>query len=99
MVLILYALLTTALYYLGARALLTEQLWSLYPPRFDSFMKCPACSGAWYGGAVALAFRLDVLGLPGHAWYTPFAVGFCASVWTPIVWHQMEKALVADAEG
>ena len=62
-VLVLYALLTTSAYYLGARAVLTRPLWSRYPGWLDALMGCAACAGAWYGAAGALALGLA---LGGH---------------------------------
>lgn len=41
--LILYPMLTTALYYLGARAMITKFIWSRYPKWLDKFMLCSAC--------------------------------------------------------
>jgi len=92
--LILYALLTPALYYLLAKAAITEWLWGWYEcrwPRFGAFMTCPACSGTWYGAAVG-AFGYFVLDLPflgvESAWSVILVAGG-AMVWTPIVaaWH------------
>lgn len=87
--LILYALLTTAAYYLGSRARVTSWLWSRYPPGFGRFMDCAACSGTWFGFGfgVALAWGVGVspLGIPSDEWYTPFLIGMGSMVWTPIL--------------
>lgn len=92
--LLIYALLTPALFYLGSRAVITSWLWSRYPPKLARFMDCAACSGFWYGVAVSLALRLPVYpgdvptgseNYPGSFVLTPFVVGLCAIVWTPIV--------------
>lgn len=85
----LYALLTTALYYLGSRALITRHLWQVYPRWLDRFMLCAACTGFWYGVIVALGvgWYLDVpfLLLPGRFWLTPVVVGLCSIIWTPVI--------------
>lgn len=86
-----YPLITASLYYLGARALITQPIWSRYPPRFDSFMSCAACSGFWYGflvGIFGLVAQVPFLGVA--AWWTPFVVGLGSMIWTPIVadWHE-----------
>lgn len=86
--LVLYPLLTTAIYYMGARALITRWLWSRYPARLDLFMSCSACVGFWAGlGAGLLGRRigLDFMSLNAGAWYTPLLVAACSIVWTPIV--------------
>jgi hypothetical protein len=92
--LIVYALLTSSMFYLGSRAVITKPLWSRYPPKLASFMDCAACSGAWYGllvGIVAWVFRYPgVRGYPGGLldsaeWYSPVFVALCSIVWTPIV--------------
>lgn len=90
--LVLYAFLTTAMYYLGARAVVTSWLWSRYPGWLDKFMLCSACSGFWYGIGVAgigWALNLEFLSLPGRHWLTVVAVGLCSMIWTPIFarWH------------
>lgn len=86
---LLYALLTTSLYYLGVRAKITRWLWSRYPKWLDNFMMCAACSGFWYGLAVGFVggwdYDLPFLGLAGRSWITPFVVAFCSIVWTPII--------------
>jgi hypothetical protein len=86
--LLLYAMLTTAAYYLGSRAVITEGLWGRYPPRLARFMDCAACSGFWYGALAAMILGwcagIAPLGLPASAAYTPILVGLCSMVWTPI---------------
>ena len=86
--LLLYPLLTTAAYYLGARALVTRFLWSRYPVWLDSFMLCSACSGFWYGlgaGIYGRFYGVDFLGLPARDLSTPLVIAFCSTVWTPLV--------------
>lgn len=94
-ILLLYVLLTTACYYLGAKAMITQWLWSRYSARFDAFMSCAACSGTWYGLVVGLAGQggagLDFLGLTG--WWSALAVGVGAMVWTPMVAAVHDRSL------
>jgi hypothetical protein len=91
--LLIYALLTPALFYLGSRAVITSWLWSRYPPKLARFMDCSACTGFWYGALVAAVFDLP---LPvyeagsgqiyhGQFYLTVITVGLCSMVWTPIV--------------
>lgn len=56
--LVLYAILSTTLWYLGSRAVITRALWSRYPHGVASFMDCPACTGFWWGTILALCARL-----------------------------------------
>lgn len=105
--LILYALLTTAAYYLAFRAMITRFLWERYPPWLSYYLGCPSCSGFLYGGLVALAIgwtqELPFLGLEGRFWATPVVVGMGSMVWTPILAEIHIRALlqlgVADPRG
>lgn len=107
MTIVLYALLTTALYYLFSRAMITKSLWSRYPAWLDYYTACAACSGFLYGGVVALAIGwtqdLSFLGLSGRFWATPIVVGLGSLVWTPILADFHIRALlqlgVADPRG
>lgn len=87
--LVIYPLLTVAAYYLLARAVITQPLWRRYPPRFDRFMACAACTGLWYGVGVAVfggwVLSLPFLALPARSLYTVAIVGLCSMIWTPIV--------------
>jgi hypothetical protein len=90
---LLYPLLTTMLYYLGARAMITQWLWSRYPARVDHFMMCAACSGVWYGAAVT---AIHGYGLNG---WSPtiggvIAVALASGVWTPLLAALHHKALL-----
>jgi hypothetical protein len=104
---VLYALMTTALWYLLSRAMITKSLWSRYPAWLDYYTSCAACSGFLYGGAVALVIGwtqdLPFLGLPGRFWPTPIVVGLGSLVWTPILGEIHIRALlqlgVADPRG
>jgi hypothetical protein len=83
--LILYSLLTSAAFYLGSRAKITQPIWSRYPPAFARFMDCAACTGFWYGlvfGALLGAY-LPIGGIP-MGWYV-LVVAMCSIVTTPIV--------------
>lgn len=101
--LIIYVLLTTAIYYLMSRALITKFLWSRYPNILDQYFLCAACSGFLYGGAVALAIGwtqdLPFLGLPGQFWVTPIIVGLCSMVWTPILGRLHVRSMIKLDEG
>lgn len=100
---VLYALVTTAMYYLGARAMVTKFLWSRYPAWLDYYTMCAACSGFLYGIAVALAIGwwrdLPFLGLPGRLWLTPVLVGLSSLVWTPILANKQVNALLELGSG
>lgn len=89
MSIILYMLVTPALYYLGSRAVITHWLWSRYPSRLALFMDCSACSGTWYGAIVGLVggycLNQPFLGLDGDAWPTIIAIALCSMTWTPII--------------
>lgn len=89
MILGLYALLGAAMFYLGSRALITEPIWSLYPPRIARFMDCAACTGFWWGVIwhLSIGRRLDVdIGpLPAQDPATPILVGLCMMMLVPIV--------------
>lgn len=94
-IILVYALLTSATFYLGSRAVITQWLWSRYPPRLARFMDCAACAGFWYGvivGALGTwAFEPAGSGLLGiREWYSPVIIGLCSIVWTPIVAGYMQ---------
>jgi hypothetical protein len=83
----LYAVLVTALYYLGFWAKITESIWSRYPAKLATFMGCAACSGFWYGALLTLIVgRITgwgYLGLPWHHPLAPLLAGLVALVTTP----------------
>jgi hypothetical protein len=97
MTILLYPLLTVAVYYLLSRAVITRWLWSRYPGWLDRYTLCAACSGFAYGVAVALAIGwtqdLPFLGLSGRFWVTPVVVGLGSIVWTPILGDFHVRAL------
>lgn len=87
MIILVYALVTTTLWYLGARAVITRGLWSRYPTWLDRLTLCAACSGFWYGLAVGAwgAWReVPFAGLPGDRFDTVIAIGLASAAWTPI---------------
>ncbi|UCC74962.1 MAG: hypothetical protein JSV86_10550 [Gemmatimonadota bacterium] len=89
---IIYPLLCVTAWYLGSQAKVTHGLWGRYPPGFDSFMQCSACTGFWYGlgcGALGWWQNWAFLSLDGRHWLTPVIVALCAIVWTPLIarWH------------
>jgi hypothetical protein len=88
--LLVYALLTSSLYYLGSRALITRAVWSRYPRKIAAFMDCAACSGFWYGLAVSL-----VIDPPWRDWYGHLIVALCSITWTPVVAGLMQHSLQA----
>lgn len=95
--LILYMFLTSAAYYLGARAMITRWLWSKYPSWLDYYMTCAACSGFLYGVLCALAVGwtqdLALLGLSGRSVLTLAVSGVGSMVWTPIIANLQINAL------
>jgi hypothetical protein len=94
--LVLYPLLCAALYYLFARATLTEPLSSRYPDWLASFLACSACSGFWYGlgcAAVGAWQEWSFVGLAPRSPVTAIGCGLCAVVWTPLVSALHVKAL------
>jgi len=94
---IIFHLIIAALYYLGSRAVITSWLWSRYPSSVAHFMDCSACSGFWYGLAVALVIgrglQLSYLGLDPFAWSTPLLVGACSIAMNPIAAGLMQRGL------
>ena len=86
---ILYTLLSTALWYLGSRAVITQSIWSRYPRGLAQFMDCPACTGWWWGFVLAATIgymeHLDYLGLPSDSFVTHVSAGLGSVVLTPIM--------------
>lgn len=93
---LLYALVTATLYYLGARALITRWLWSRYPPWLDKLTICAACSGFWYGlgvGAWGYWRSVPYGPLPGDRVDTVLVVGLASAMTTAIVGAAAIRAL------
>lgn len=63
-----FSIVCTALYYLFARAEVTRPIWSRYRGRLDRLARCPACSGAWIGGLLALPVSLFLGHYGFHGW-------------------------------
>ena len=95
--LIIYSLLSTAMYYLGSRAIITRRLWLAYPPAVARFADCPACIGTWYGLGLSMSvgwyYDLDVFMFKAHDWATPIVVAFCMMVLVPMVAGLMQHSL------
>ena len=93
---LLYVTLSTALYYLAARAKVTEWLWSRYPPWLESFLLCPACVGYWIGIGLAATigyhYDLSFLGLDGRGPLAVIVAGLCCMIWTPILAVHMVRS-------
>ena len=88
--LLLYLLLTPALWYLSARAVLTEPLWGRVEehfPRLGAFLACSACAGTWWGFLVGAlgheVLEMRFLGVDSHLSF--LLVGLCAMTWTPVI--------------
>lgn len=100
------AFVAAALYYLFAKAVVTEWLWSWYEdrfPRFGEFMSCAACTGFWYGlllhvGAQGV-FELSLLADPVSEFYIvqvfaeAILVGLFTMVSTPLLAAAHDRAL------
>jgi hypothetical protein len=97
MTLLIYTLLSAALFFLGSRALITQPLWSRYPAPVAKLMDCAACTGFWWGLVTHLiigrSFRLDVGPLPAMHPATPLLVGLCLIALTPITAALMQWGL------
>lgn len=94
---VLYAFTTTALYYLGAWARITEAFWSRYPARLARFMECAACVGTWWGLVLGLLGAWQgwaFLELPGRSPWAVVSVALCTMVTTPILGRGMITALL-----
>lgn len=92
---ILYGTLTAFAYYIGARAKITEWLWSRYPAWLDYWMVCPACIGFWYGlgcGFLGAYYDWPLFGLDPDHWLTVLIAGAIGTVWTPIIAYAHTKA-------
>lgn len=102
--LLVCALVTSAMFYLGSRAVITRSLWSRYPPWLARWFDCAACSGAWYGLIVGIVGKYTMW--LGGAIPHPLVVMLCAIVWTPIVtglmqtgFERLGSAIEGAAEG
>ncbi len=85
---VLYATICAGLYYLLARAKITEPIWSRYPSWLDYWMSCAACSGFWYGaGCGLLGYRLNLslFDLPPQHWLAIPTAAVLGMIWTPVI--------------
>lgn len=81
-----YPLLTAALFHLGARAVITQPIWSRFPDWLYSIIQCSACAGTWYGFICAACGRASGVPFLGTtAWWAIVIVGLMSMVWTPII--------------
>lgn len=98
---VIYPVLSASLYMLGSRDLITRWLWSKYPPGVDKFMTCAACSGTWYGAALAIlgaGFNWPFLGLPGYHIGTVIVVALYTKILTPIIAAKHVAALLYTSD-
>src|SRR5690349_20665022 len=95
--LVIYSLLSAALYYLGSRALITRALWSRYPRRIAGFMGCAACVGFWWGLILAMTLGrdtgIDVGPFQALDPKTPILVGLCMITLNPVTAAIMQWGL------
>jgi hypothetical protein len=100
--LLVFGLLSTALFYLGSRALITRWLWSRYPLPLARWADCPSCSGFWYGVFLSLVIGdlfspLLELGVQApvaaQVGLEAFLVGLTMLVLTPLGAGLMQHAL------
>lgn len=92
---ILIAFITPALFYLGARAKLTQPLHSRYPAWLSGFMNCAACAGAWYAMATAAVFlAAGWTVFYSTSWWAVPTAGLASIWWTPIAVDLQESALL-----
>src|SRR5262245_47969218 len=95
-------MITTALFYLGAYAVITSPIWtwiSNHAPRLWHLLSCPACAGTWYGlvtsAAMGQLFGIVPFGLPPTSAFTPLVIALASMVWTPIGFAVMYAATYA----
>lgn len=92
----LHLVITTALFYLGSRAIVTSWLWSRYPKWLAYWADCAACSGTAYGAlAIIGAHITDTWVLP-----VPWGLGACilgpllGMIGTPLLAYLHQEALI-----
>jgi hypothetical protein len=91
---LIYPLLTTALFYLGARAKLTAPITRHLPGELNEVLACPACSGAWYGMACAVfGFFTRTPFLGASAWWTLPVIALASMIWTPMLAALQEASI------
>ena len=95
---ILYALVSTALYYIIGRAGITRPIWSRYPKWLDKLVSCAACSGFWIGlgvGAAGAWAGRPYFDIPGRSPLAVLVAGLVAMVTTPVLYWLLETAVIA----
>lgn len=99
--LLLFPLLTVALWHAGAVAKLTYPITRRFPRPLQEFMACAACSGFWFGALVngmGALLDLSFLGLPCRSWYAYPVVALASATWTPLgAWVHTRALLALDA--
>lgn len=93
MILLLLPLITTALWYLGTRATITQWLWSRYSPKLARFMDCAACAGFWWG-VVAFTLMIVAYKKPLNTLYYVPVIGLSSMVWTPLIAYLHDQAML-----
>lgn len=90
-ILFLLPLITTALWYLGTRAVITQAIWSRYPLRVARFMDCAACAGFWWGVVAysAMAWSNQAPYTKGYV----LGIGFSSMIWTPLLAFLHDRAM------
>ena len=92
---ILIAFIAPALFYLGARARLTQPIHSRYPSWLVGFMNCAACAGGWYGMLIAVVVLAGGWeGWGAASWLLIPAAGLAMIWWTPVAVDLQENALM-----
>lgn len=102
---VLYPAIGAALYYLFSRAVITQPLWSRYPDWLYVWAVCPACSGTWYGGALAVLGAIQdwpFFGLAGTNPGTWLVAALWGCLFVPVfaalhLWA-MERVMGQEAE-
>ncbi len=82
---VLYITISTALYYLLARAKITEWAWRRFPSWLEYWTLCAACSGTLYTAGAAALLKRPLLGFAGDDPLAIVVAGALGMVFTPIV--------------
>lgn len=93
---LLHLVATTALFYLGSRAVITSWLWSRYPRWLATWADCAACSGTAYGAAVALAAKAAGIWVLPVPWGLPAVLVVAPAlgmIGTPLLAYLHQEAL------
>lgn len=93
MIIFLLPLITTALWYLGSRALITQPIWSRYPIKLARFMDCAACAGFWWGVIAYTIMAISYKQVSYTLSYVP-VIGFSSMIWTPLIAYLHDQAML-----